>query len=106
MNHPIAIAVAAASRTPRAAAVRSANTALLYFAFGLLCFALAAMVRDRRLPMALKPASWIIVGLIQLIAFLTFRHTHPDNPEPIALATFGITYLVLGTAFWLRLRSS
>ena len=106
MNHPIAIAVTAASSTALAAAVRSANTALLYFAFGFLCFALAAMVRDHRVPAALRPGSWILVGLVQLSAFLMFRHSHPGDPAPTALVTFGFTYLLLGAAFWLRFRSS
>ena len=106
MQHPIAIAVIAASSTVLAAAVRSANPALMFLAFGFLCFALAALTRDDHIPLPLKPGSWILVGLVQLLVFVSFRIAHPDDPSPTAFVTFGITYLVLGTAFWVRLRSS
>ncbi len=45
MRHPFAIAIAAVSATVLAAAVRNDQRGLLFLALGILCFAVAEMLR-------------------------------------------------------------
>ncbi|HYX69908.1 MAG TPA: hypothetical protein VE825_12290 [Terriglobales bacterium] len=106
MRHPIAIAALATSSTVLVAALRDAHPPLFFFAFGIACFALAAIVRDSEVPASFGPLFWVTVGAVQLAAFGAIRQAHPADPALLALAALGFTYLLLGTVAWLRERLS
>lgn len=106
MRHPIAIAALATSATVLVASLRDAEPALFFLAFGVACFALAALVRDAAIPHSIGPLFWVTAGAVQLGAFGAMRPLRPADPVLGALAVLGAGYLILGTLTWLRARSS
>lgn len=106
MRHPAAIAILATSTTVLVAALCEMRTSLFFLAFGVVCFALATLVRSAELTDAGGPLICVITGAVQLAAFGTLRDARPADPVLIALAALGSTYLILGTVAWLRARTS
>ncbi len=106
MRHPIAFAALATSTTVLVAALREVRPALFFLAFGIVCFALAALVRDAALPHTYGPLFWVTAGAVQLAAFGMIQPSRPTDPALGILAMLGAGYLILGTIAWLRTRFS
>ncbi len=106
MRHRIALAALATSTTVLVASLREARPALFFFAFGIVCFALAGLVRDAAPAHTWGPLFWMAAGTVQLAAFGAIRQARPADPILSALAVLGSAYLVLGTIAWLRARFS
>lgn len=106
MRHPIAIAALATSTTLLVAALRDARPALFFFAFGIICFAAASLVRHAELPDTWGPLFWVTAGALHLMAFAAIVQARGADPALGILGSLGIAYFLFGTIAWIRARFS